>query len=324
MKYKKKAAVLSALVAILGLVYILTFVTDAERRRSPSFAWLDGSLLDHADRIEIYGVWGLTALARKNGVWVYPVYSMDYPVKQARVEALLSALSARLPYTPRGISSEGEERLGLSDRFASRIIIRGGAGLPLLELLVGDGDALGREVYLKKAGRKEIYSGEDRFTLYVDSRPDSWYELRLFPAASGVYSGGSIHGSARMISSSGTGIAAAMVQQVDVNFPGRQINYSLVRSGGSWELKGNTIQYFDLSRADNWLDAILNTEAIDFSEEAPGHFVGSVTLHPGDGTSRTIYFCPVDGEETEWYAMQDDSPLVYILPKRAINRILGE
>ena len=69
MSYKKKAAFLSALLAVLITVYILSLVFDPNNRRSNAFAWLDPQYFGMVDRVEVYGHQGETTLIRKNDYW---------------------------------------------------------------------------------------------------------------------------------------------------------------------------------------------------------------------------------------------------------------
>ncbi len=147
MTYKKKAVVLSVIVAVLALIYILTFVFDPENRSSAAFAWLDPSLLVMADGIEISGTENRIVLRRRNNVWFVADGTGEFPAKQDRVADLFALLTRKGNYPVRASSSEGIERLGLKEESASRITVRGGVGLPLLDLLIGSANALGTEVY---------------------------------------------------------------------------------------------------------------------------------------------------------------------------------
>jgi hypothetical protein len=302
MLYSKKITILSALVLALALVFILTLIFDpSTAQRGSAFAWLDPSLLVLVDRLELYGPEGFAILRRRNGVWVFDAGAIDLPVKQARAEDLLSALSRKQAYLLHRISSEGRERLGLTVETASRIIVRGGAGLPLLDLLIGAADALGTGVYVKRADRNEIYTAEDLFTLYTDSSAGSWFDLRLF----------------------NRGIDAALVQQADVSLPGAKETYTLQRSGRGWVLYGNENAELDVYRVDSWLRSVLEAEAEDFSTEPMALAEGSIVLYPGDGTARALRVGPAD-EEQRRSAAVSGTELVYLLPERTLSRLFRE
>ena len=313
MVYKKKVILLSAFVFVLALVYFLTFALDPGNRRSEAFAWLDPSLLDMADRMEISGSGGAIALIRRNAVWLSEAGTSLYPVKQSRVEDLLGILTQKNIYPLRAVSSEGREKLGLGEGNASRIVIRGGAGLPLLDLLVGSPDALGREVFLKRADKNEIYSGEDLFTLYTESKPDAWYDLRLFPPDKPAVS-----------------FSLQAVQQAEVTFPaklteggnGQKSVYTLRRRGDGWILVQDENAVLDSNRVEAWLRSVSEAEADDFASGTPAAIEGGVTLWLGDNTKRTVQIGPLD--DNRWYATVQDSPLVYVFSITSIKRIFSE
>ena len=312
MTYKKKAAVLSALIIFLALVYIISFAFDARQQSRDTFAWLDSASLNLTDSIEIDGSGGKTVLSRRNNIWVFSTGAsgtVDYPVKQGRVDDLLSQLSRRDVYMLRSVSSEGSSKLGFAEGKASRIIVRGGAGLPLLDLLIGTG-AVGHDVYLKRADKNEIYSGEDHVTVYTEGRPNSWYDLRLFPPAS----------------SSGMAIDNSFVQQAEIVLPpdngtdaAHALPFTLSRRGDGWILAGNENAALDISRVEAWLRSVLEAEGGDFTN-APVSSEGSITLRFGDGTSRAIQAGPLNDDKSRNVSVSG-SRLTYVLTEWTLNRI---
>jgi hypothetical protein len=303
--YKRKLIRLSVLTAVLALICLGTLVFDPERtaRRSAAFAWIEPRLLDQADRIEISGSLGNTVLDRKNNLWVIQDGEVDYPVKQVRVEDFLKVLSTQGLYQVRSTSASVHERLGLTEGKASGIVIRGGAGLPLLELFIGFADAPGREVYLRKAGQNEVRSGDDLFTAYTESPRSSWYDLRLFPD-----------------------ITAGMVQQLRIN-PGiaDALPYTLSRNSGGWVLSGFTP--VDSAEAESWLRSLLDAQGEDFDTAMkPGDGVfssGSVVLELDNGRTRTLRLGPVDSGNRR-PASVSTFPFVYSLSEWTVGRIFKE
>ena len=304
--YNKKIVFLSALVAALAIIYILTFVLDPANSRSAAFSWLDSSYFDMADKIEIYGVNGNTELVRKNNTWFFLTGTNEYPAKQGRVEDLFAALSRKDDYPLRASSQDARQRLGLTEDSASRIIVYGGAGLPLLDLLIGRAAALGSEIYLRRGGWNEIYSGEDRFTLFTDSSPITWCDLRLF---SGVESGIMPY-------------TIDAVQQADVKPSGGDA-YVLRRRGAGWIIQGDESAVLDTTRVDAWVRTVLEAEGDTFSVGDFSLIEASVTLWLGDGTSRTIEVSIPDDENYR-KAIISGSPYVYLLAEWNFNRLFRE
>ncbi|MCL2007833.1 MAG: hypothetical protein FWG77_07065, partial [Treponema sp.] len=86
MNFKKKLIILSALVTVLAITYALILFLDSPRRRDPAFSWLDSSLHNMADRIELLGGQGLIVLNRINGIWHLTENNVNFPVRQGRIE----------------------------------------------------------------------------------------------------------------------------------------------------------------------------------------------------------------------------------------------
>jgi len=292
--YKKKVTLLSALVAVLALIYILTFVLDPENNSGAAFALLDPSLLVMADGIEISGPEGRVVLKRKNNTWVVSGDSGEFPAKQERVADLFALLSRKESYPVRASSSEGIERLGMTEAGASRIIVQGGAGLPLLDLLIGGADALGREVYLRTAPWNQIYSADDNFSFFINSGVNSWYDLRLFTEAS-----------------------VDSIQQVEVSFPGQA--YILRRSGRGWIIPGKETA-LDANRVESFLKRLLEAEAESFGVSAPETIEGRITIQFGNGSTRSLQAGPLTDQDNH-YAMVSESPDFYVISERTFNNL---
>jgi hypothetical protein len=296
--YKRKAAFLSALVAVLAVIYVLILFLDRDVRRSDVFAWLDPDLIIMADRIEITGPEGIFTLNRRNAVWVLDAGHIEVPVRQSRVEDLFTLLSGRAVYPIRASSAEAAERLGLAERNAHRIRIHGGAGLPLLDLLVGVEDVLGREVYLRLSDRNQIHSGGGDFSFFTNLSPEAWFDLRLFPPFN-----------------------ADIVQQADIVLSGEEV-FSLRRSGSGWIILGENV-FIDAIRVETWLRSVIEAQGEGFALDAPEYAEGSITLRLGDGTTRTIMASPAYEQGIRLVTVGGSS-LVYVLSDLSFNRIFRD
>ena len=298
MNFKKKVTILSILVAVLALSYILILFFDSDRRRDPSFAWLDHPLIFLTDRIEVFGSNQLVVLRRIDDVWVLQEGGNDFPVRQERVEDLISALTRRDVYSVRTLSDEGRERLNLDESNASRIRVSGGAGMPLLDLLIGIPDALGREVFLRSADSNEIHLGEDRFSLFTEAGATFWLDRRLLSPAS-----------------------IADVQQIEVS-PPNEDSYTIRRSGQGWIIPGSS-DFLDSSAVDSWLRGVLEAEADNFGNEEPETIEATIALHLGDGQVKTILAGPID-EMNVRQVLVSDSSFVFLISEWTQNRLFRE
>ena len=303
MTYKKKAAILSSLLAVLIIVYILTFVLSPENRRDKAFAWLASEHLFMADKVEISGAGGRAVLSRINNVWFFTDQIGDLPVKQERVGDLFALLSKKDIYPLRASSSEAIERLGVSEGSASRITIRGGAGLPLLDLLLGSPDALG-EVYLRRAGWNQIYSSENNYSEFTEAKPHSWYDLRLFPSAPAE-------------------MTTDKIQQAEIAVPGKE-PFIIRRSGSGWILPGNESASLENILVEAWLRSCLEAAADDFSRQPPeAAGEGKLSFWFGDGTSRTLEAGRAD-EKNMRNARVSGSSYNYLIGGRTYNMLFRD
>jgi hypothetical protein len=316
MAYNKRLLVLSAIIAALALAYALSvfFESDRQGSRSDAYTWIDPGLTGRIDRISISGSGETKELVLKNNQWFVSYNGKDYPARQMRVEVFISLFTRRAPYPVRSSSSASHERLGLTEDAASRIVISGGAGLPLLDLLVGHGDNTGREVYLRRPGQNEVRSGEDTFVSYISSPRASWYNLRLFPESEdGSLDTDGVQRLSVYVSPGG-----------GVPRPEPQV---FTRNGRAWIFGGMNITDADMSKVDSYIRGILTTEGEDFSDsvdpEDPIFNHSRLTLELGDGSVRTIRLSPPD-ENKRRFALVSGSPYVYALADWAAERLFRD
>jgi hypothetical protein len=321
MVYKKKLIVLSTLVAFLALVYLITLFFDPERvsSRSAAFLWLDPKLQDQADGIEVAkaGEWDKPQkLVRRGSNWYTLIDEAEFPAKNARVEDLFRVLAARDIYPVRGSDASSHERLGLSENRAGRILVTGGAGLPLLDLLIGDSDAAGREVYMRKNGQNEFRSGEDKLSAYINGAETSWYRLGLF-------------------SESPTPPDAALVQRIMATPPPPEESEAdgavpeplvITRRGSGWSIEGMDDETVDTQRVDSYLRGILDAEGDNFipgqSAATAGFSDGRILLELGNGSTLTINMGILS--ENRKAATASGSPYVYSLADWTVSRLFRE
>ena len=325
--YKKKLYTLSCLAGLLALVYGAAFIFDSQRlsSRSAVFAWLDAKILPQTDQIELSGPGGEVNLSQRNNAWSVTRDGNEFPAKEERVEDLLKLLSRREPYPVRASSPAAHEKLGLKEGAASRITLRGGPSPqggtrpPLLDLLVGNTDFTGAEVYLRKNGQDEVRSGTVSIDSYLKSSPTSWLNLRLFAASAGETRQGTI------IPGNDT------VQRISVTLPAEEesaplgTNWTLSRSPEGWIMEsGGEIES---SQVESWLSSLINAEGEDYNSQlqaADADFnQGRINLELGDGSQRNIRVGPKD-EQNRRNAVVSVSSLVYILSSWTLERLFRD
>ncbi|MDR2767690.1 MAG: DUF4340 domain-containing protein [Treponema sp.] len=305
MQYRKKITVLAASAVLLALLYTLTLVFDPARvnERNAAFSWLGGDSRDLIDRLEIYrGSETPFIVTLKNGAWVSPLGdgSVDAPVKQGRVDELLRLLTTRGAFPRRGSSAASYGELGLDDD-GTRLVLKGGAGLPLLELIVGKEDSAGGEVFLRRRGEAVFRSGERLIASYVNGNRSDWYDLKLF----GQYETPPVD----------------RIQRVRIMDGGESTAFS--RGGGAWLFEDGGAVSPD--RAESYLRSFFESSGEDFVYPADFDESGtSVTLELGDASVITVRFgVPLD-ESGKRLALASGKPYAYLLPQWTVSRLLRD
>jgi hypothetical protein len=161
---------------------------------------------------------------------------------------------------------------------------------------------------MRKQDQNEVRSGEDIFSPFVNSAPNSWYNLRLFPETE-----------------SGK-LDVTSVQRLTVYPPteeGEEIqSYVFTRRGRAWT---STFTEPDSGRVDSYIQDILNTSGNDFVEkdsDDPDLHDCRILLELGDGNIKTLRMGP-SIDDTR-YAVVSGSNMVYSVPSWAVNRIFPD
>jgi len=314
MQYKKKLVILGSTAIFLALMYVLTLFFDPARTnaRNERFTWLPAGSRDLADKIEITRGGTKLELLFRNGKWLALLEdSEEVPVKQGRVDDLFRLLATRGAFPHRGSSAASHESLGLGSG-ANRLVIRGGAGPSLLDLLVGQYDSSGREVFLRKNGENEFRSGDSLIGTYINAENASWYDLKLFEE-----------------------ISIAHVQRVRVNFSGYTgpedetpligyIDYSIGRSGDNWIMEGEE-EPLEKDKTEAWILGILEATGENFlpaSTQSNFTAEARITVELGDGRNLSLQI-GAPGENGGASARTSGKPYA-LLPRWTVTRLLRE
>jgi hypothetical protein len=312
MTYKNKITVLSGIIGALVLIYILTIVFDPQRRRvrTDAYSWLESGHINLISGITITNPGSAgepLILSRNGGTWFVTRGGKDYPARQVRIDDFIAALTLRAPYPVRSSNASSHERLSLTEDRAVRVTVSGGAGLPLLTLLIGQVDITGQNVYLRMQGHNEVRSGEDRFTSFIGSTLTAWYNLKLFPE-----------------SEEGK-LSAADVQRFTV-YPPEVPPQVFTRRGREWTFNFELVNP-DMGQVDSYLREIINASGSDFAEDTHGSDPmfnsGRIVLEFGDGSIKNIRFSPPD-EDGQKYAVISGTDWVYVIPSWTASRFFPE
>jgi len=313
MAYKKKLVILGSSAIFLAVVYAATLFFDPARinARNERFTWLPAGARDKADKIEISsGLQGeKLELVLRGGKWFALLETDEIPVKQGRVDDLFRLLGTRGAFPLRGSSAANHEKIGLGSN-AYRFIIKAGAGLPLLDLLVGNNDTSGRDVFLRKNGENEFRSGDKLIGSYITAERNLWYDLKIFED-----------------------ISPLQVQRVRVNFSGYKgtedetpligyIDYTIARNGESWVMDGAVL---DKEKVETWLQTVLEAAAENVlpSGSDTVNTTAKVSIETGNGGNVSLQIGELS-EDNKALAQVSGKPYLYVLPQWTVTRILRE
>jgi len=312
MEYKKKIVILGSTAAFLALLYVLSILLDPARSnaRNERFTWLPAASRSDADRIEISRDGEKLELVLKNGSWFVLAASAEVPAKQGRVDDLFRLLSTRGAFPRRGSNAGSHAELGLDG--STRLLILGGPGLPLLDLLVGKEDPSGRSVFLRKNGENEFRSGDRLIGSYVNGEKTAWYDLKLFEER-----------------------PLAQVQRVQVHFSGytgideeqpvEYSDYTVTRSGEDWAIAGSPL---DREKTETWIRGILEAQGDDVlpaHDELGGSFqaAAGIRVELGDGSFIELQIEQA-GEDGKTPALVSGRPYRIALSRWTLARLFRE
>lgn len=314
MPYKKKLLLLGSAAALLAIIYILTFVFDpaARNARSERFTWLPAASREEVDKIEIFHGREKIELLFKYGSWFVVFGQLEIPARQGRVDDLFRLLSTRGAFPRRGSNAGSHEELGLDG--TTRLVIRGGGGIPILDLFIGNDDSAGQSVFLRKNGENEFRSGDRLIGTYVNGEINSWLNLRLFDE-----------------------ISVAHVQRVQINFvdyygQSEDVSaypyesYTVSRSGENWVI-GSIVEKV---KTENWIQTILEAQGENIlpvqrenSEALNDIFsvISIIRLELGNGSAIELQI-EKSREDDTYAAFVSGKPYMYILPQWTAVRLL--
>jgi hypothetical protein len=313
MLYNKKLTILGSAAIFLAVVYAATLFFDPSNTnaRNERFTWLPAGARDKADKIEISSETQgeKLELVLRGGKWFALMEADEVPIKQGRIDDLFRLLGTRGAFPRRGSSAASHEKVGLGSN-AYRVVIKGGAGMPLLDLLVGNGDSSGNDVFLRKYGENEFRSGDKLIGSYVTADKAAWYDLKIFDET-----------------------PLTQVQRVRVNFTGYKgpedetpligyMDYNISRSGDSWVMDSTQL---DKDKVETWMQAVLEASAETILPSGNNTFdpAARIYIETGNGGNIALQIGAFN-EDDKALAVATGKPFVFVLPRWTVTRLLRE
>jgi len=304
--YKKKIIYLSSLIAVLALLYTGSLVFNPERsnKKNASYTWLDPKLVGKVDRIVINTEEQKIELLKKKDDWFVLHNGSEYPARRMRIEDFINILTLRSAWPVRASNTSSHGKFGLGSETSSRLTIYGENSV-YLDILFGDNDKTGREIYVRKFADDEVRSGDNTFVSYINGTAVSWYNLRFFPE------------------SEDGKISLQDVQRLSLYNEGETIIFT--RANMRWEVSGVNIENPDVKSIEDYISIVLSSEGDDFldsvSSNDPALNHSRIVIEFGNGKNSTIRVSAAD-EVNRRFAHVSGSDYIYAIPLWVSVRIL--
>jgi hypothetical protein len=303
MTYKKKIIYLSALIAVLALLYTGSLVFNSERsnNKNASYIWLDPKFARKIDRIILNTEELKLELFKKKDDWFVLYNNSEYPARRARIEDFISIFSSRSAWPVRASEASSHARFAL-ERDAPRLSMYGENAV-YLDILFGNNDKTGREIYVRKFGNDEVRSGDNTFVFFINGTAASWYNLRFFPE------------------SENGKISVEDVQRFSLYNEGETVIIS--RANRSWEVSG--VNNPDMKKIEDYISIVINSEGDDFLDSVSSNDSrlnhSRIVIEFGNGKISTIRISAAD-EDNSRFAHISGSDYIYTIPLWVSARIL--
>lgn len=314
MQYQRKVQILGSFIVILTITLLASLIFNPETRtvRQATGVLLDSKKMQNIIKIEIQRPSSASlSFIKRTGLWYAIRDGKEYPVKNERIEDFLKFFSKPALLSQRATSAQTHERFGLGKDTASRVIIwTDSADKPLIDLYFGSMDATGKEIYFRFADSDIVKSVEDHYSSYIQSSPQSWYDLRLFPQ------------------SGNQGLKPELVQRISWSFD-TKVGFTLSRSGpASWTGTGGNLEVknLDTKKIDTFLQDLMSAIGDDFIERVGQESTLSkvtISAELGDGRSKGLTIFTDSINQSHW-ATVSDTPFTYTLSEWQFNRLVKD
>ncbi len=327
MTYRNKVITLSSVFAALVLIYAGTIIFSPERGRARSEAGkvLSGKEADAAE-LDLEGIRQgteqssdrLSLSFKKNGSdWTLEENGASLPALSARIGTLIEAVGKIKTLSPRSSSESSWGSFGLSADSARHVLIKDKNAKILADFYAGSYSATGGEIYLRLAGRPEVYAADAELGSYLESSRASWLNRALFKdevKADDVES---------MEFSSTIDLSALTSKDAASGKAPMPVSYTASRSGSTWTVKGAVI---DPQSVAGIVRSGLSIEGDDMAVQAPPDAFEkaaiSLVFHLGNGKSLKLEIGGRAGNTSLYWARSSASPFVYQVSIYAVAGLL--
>jgi len=301
--FKNRFIFLVSAITLLVLAYTASYIFSAERGNAASaqYVWLDRKLAANTDKIVINTGLQTVELLKRDNSWHVLNNGILYPARNTRIEDFIGIFTKKSAWPVRSSSASSHDKFGLISEKSSRVTVYGGNAV-ILDLLLGDSDITGREIYLRKFANNEVRSGENDIVSYVNGPVNNWFNLALIPE------------------SRETGIDS--VQRLTVYNNGETQVFS--RNNREWTVSGINVENPDFNSIENYIRTVLNTEGDNFADSVnpndPIFNKSRIIFEFGNGKVITVRLSELD-ETNRSFASVSGSEFVYSVPSWVTARI---
>jgi|GEM_PF-1383430 len=323
MTYKNKVIALSSAFAALLLVYAASLIFSPERSlaRAETGKIFSGKEADVAE-VDLDGIpqgsvpiqqgggqnaEKISMLFKKSGSdWSLEEDGASLPALPARISSLVSAVAKVKSLSPRSGSESSWASFGLAGGSARHVVLKDKAGKVLADFYAGSYSATGSEIYLRLAGKPEVYAADAELGSYLESSRASWLNRALFKNEIKTDDVQSIEFSSTLNLSALTAQNAAAVKAP------APVAYTATRSGSSWTVKGAAV---DPQSVAGIVRSGLSLEGDDMFAAAPPEAFEKIPIgivfHMGDGQSLKLEIGSRAGSSGLYWARSSASPFVF-------------
>jgi len=331
--YKNRLIFLFSVIAFLALTYAASFIFSPENMNTKSslYTWLDPKMEGKINRIVIskgdtnllmkeypdmfdIGIEEILSsldieLIKKGNKWFVFNNGREYPARQHRIEDFIKIFSKSSPWPVRSTNASSHARFGLDGSMSSRITVYSENAV-LMDILLGNEDNGGKEIFMRRYGENEVRSGDSIASSYLSNSISSWYELRLFPETENGL------------------LDVSSVQRISVYRENETLIFS--RQNREWIASGFGLVSPGQAQIENYIHAVLNAEGDDFisyvNTNDPALDYNSIIIEFGDGSVKTIRISAPNETNTRIANVRNagNSEYIYSIPLWTAVRILKD